>query len=528
MKNCLVCILDSIRYDIVDRDCEDGILNKINLIEKVDTPNLDRLVETGVSVPNMHAPWPGTPPSVASILTGLYPREHGVFASAKAHSIFPKVSGLEKQFAEGGYHTIFWTDFLQMKRVLRAEERFDEIEKGPMKKLIARIKKLNRDGKKVFVLMHTDDTHGSYMMSHYPPTENYHDRAIKWANSVSRLCKLNKNWTRKDALAPSDESGIDWESDRHFPVWKFQRDLQVKNPDWLEELDPNSLFQLLATMYVEGINHYDKFQLKELTDFLTEDPDGQETTTVITSDHGQTLRQRSGSTMPTFYHSGKPVQDLIRIPAIWVNSPLKQEQINRWKVTSSVDLAPTITDIFKFKQPQEVSGQNLGEKPPDNRRVYTEFSKTSPQRKQPPRFSVLSWNAVITSDGLKYYQPRPKIKEKDYQAPIDEFLFRCFYKIEGVLYDEGLLEPLVEQFEKNDTRRIRKMFVQNLKENSEKQNELYKWKEDHDENNNLLESEPEKWTPEAKKLDRNLNSRFDNMFEHQRIPEAFKVLEPES
>ncbi len=523
MKNCLICVLDSLRYDAVDRQFDRGLLSELGLQQKIQTSQLDRLKKAGVMTRRMISPWPGTAASLATILTGLYPREHGAFASANGRPMDPSTVGLEKLFKRAGYRTVFWTDFPKLKPVLQADSRFDECGQGPLKNLIERIKRLNHQGKPVFVLMHTDDTHGTYMMSNFPPTADYHDRAIAWANRLARLCELDYSWGRDDAQGVCQMPGISWESNRYYPVWKFHRELQVKTPDWLERIEPVRLFKLLVTMYIEGINHYDSYQLAELRRFLLTDEIGKNTVTVITSDHGQTLRRREGSRIPTFYHAGKPVEDLVHVPSIWLNSSLEQSDLDRWKISSSVDIAPTLSGLFDLSDPPAFSGNDLRHPPPAEYYVYTESSTISDLRDEFPRFCLVNWNAIISSRGYKYYRQLPALDENDLAAPVDQFIWRVFYKIRGETYRLEQLQPVVNKFLKNDSLARRVAFVRQMLETDPPERELYNWRQDYSESENLLSSISPTTAVLAQKLDRRLNQRFPNSFDCQEFPFAQPV-----
>ncbi|MFB6357210.1 MAG: alkaline phosphatase family protein, partial [bacterium] len=70
-RNCIVFVVDSLRFDAYSGTEKQGLLERWGLAKNLDTPNMDRLAGKGVEVPNLHAPAPFTPPSVATIVSGL-------------------------------------------------------------------------------------------------------------------------------------------------------------------------------------------------------------------------------------------------------------------------------------------------------------------------------------------------------------------------------------------------------------------------------------------------------------------------
>ena len=66
-QNVLLVTIDTLRYDALS--CDGG---------RATTPNLDRLAADGARFTFAHASAPLTLPSHTTILTGLYPYEHGV------------------------------------------------------------------------------------------------------------------------------------------------------------------------------------------------------------------------------------------------------------------------------------------------------------------------------------------------------------------------------------------------------------------------------------------------------------------
>ena len=68
------------------------------------TPGSDRLAAEGALFENAFADSPWTTPSMASVLTGTYPTQHG-FKSTNAHRLAPENVTLAERLSEAGYTT---------------------------------------------------------------------------------------------------------------------------------------------------------------------------------------------------------------------------------------------------------------------------------------------------------------------------------------------------------------------------------------------------------------------------------------
>ncbi len=69
-----------------------SMLGKVNKILK--TPNLDKLADEGMSFDRAYCPNPTCSPSRSSLLTGMYPSEHGCWSlGTKLNEDIPTLSG---------------------------------------------------------------------------------------------------------------------------------------------------------------------------------------------------------------------------------------------------------------------------------------------------------------------------------------------------------------------------------------------------------------------------------------------------
>jgi len=115
LPNVLLISIDTLRADRVGRRGSEGSL----------TPHLDTLAARGVRFTHASAPRAKTTPSLASVMTGLYPHEHGVrdLARPLAGRAEGGPSTLAEAFAEGGWRTAAIVGNYVLRRELAGLER---------------------------------------------------------------------------------------------------------------------------------------------------------------------------------------------------------------------------------------------------------------------------------------------------------------------------------------------------------------------------------------------------------------------
>jgi len=90
----------------------------------VRTPHIDALAADGMRWANTFAQASWTRPSVATILTGLYPSSHG--AMHKADRLPDRVDTLAEVLGRGGYHTVGFADNANISEAFNFQQGFDE------------------------------------------------------------------------------------------------------------------------------------------------------------------------------------------------------------------------------------------------------------------------------------------------------------------------------------------------------------------------------------------------------------------
>jgi arylsulfatase A-like enzyme len=114
MPNVLLIMVDTLRADHLS--CYGG--------SPVQTPHIDQLASGGLRYANTFSQASWTRPSVATILTGLYPSSHG--AVHKADRLPDRVETLAEMLQRGGYRTVGFANNANVSAAFNFQQGFDE------------------------------------------------------------------------------------------------------------------------------------------------------------------------------------------------------------------------------------------------------------------------------------------------------------------------------------------------------------------------------------------------------------------
>lgn len=517
LTNCVFLMIDSLRFDAVrgidPRD--DGYLEGEGLRENLETPSFDYLVDHGVTIPRMHAPFPATPPSTASVLTGLYPREHGICGFNRP--LLNEVKTLPEYFSDAGYHTVLMNG-IDVFSINGIGDRFDEYVFGSIRDLTRLVEDKNEEGTPVFAFFHTMDVHRPYFLSRYPVTPSVHEYALELLNNWSERADFNCPDTLSDTFRKPEEKLARYEG-TGTKAWDAMFEIQHNIWGEVQLDDPVSM---LADMYVKGVNWFDRSHLSRYVDFLESSGAGANTVTVLTGDHGETPREFGGS--ESFYHGGKPVEDVIQVPGIISHTDLDDHTMDDWDLTSLVDWTPTLLSLFNIDyEDDDLSGLNLLESPPEDRYVYSENAEQI-ESEDFPRDAVLHWHTAIGSDGYKYYRMGLPVEEDDFEREMEVFIEIMARKLCINTPKEELVEKWLSRAQDGDEQAVKQELVEELAGRcSIEDPELYHWQNDFLETDDLLGSEPREHQQLSNRMDKRLCGRFTDPGEIARNQEDTEV-----
>ena len=279
------------------------------------TPNIDKIAKEGVVFLNAYCQIPTTDPSHASILTGTYPRTHGLVMNGG--KIAKKdIPSLAEWFKKNGYLTAAITsrpilepkrmgikgfDYTNVPKNYKADSRRAQNTYGRAIEWLD--KNYNKD---IFLWVHFWDPHDEYEP---PPPFN-----SKFNNAYKGPYKRTKE---KHGFIASDKK-------------RYTED----------EL------QYIEALYNGEIAFVD-YYVGKLMDYFDKKSEGKEVAPlfIITADHGETLGELQDRLNYAFRHAKFVRYNTIHVPLIikWKGVLPSGKTFN--EIVESVDIAPTIVEL---------------------------------------------------------------------------------------------------------------------------------------------------------------------------------------
>lgn len=317
---------------------------------------IKKLSETGITFQNAYSTSSWTKPTISSILSGLYPREHGV--GTLTGSLNNEIKTLPGFLKEHNYqtsavisHTILdeksniLKDFDFVKNVNRHDPHAAIVANTVTDTVISRLN--NRDKSKPFL-----------MFAHYfDPHYNYQDhKSIEYTD-------------------PNYKGNVT--SGLHI--------IKLRNLKFNDE-DKKQL----QNLYHEEITYTDR-ALQRLYDYLKDNKLLDNTIIIFTADHGEELLDRDW-----IGHTKTLYNELIRVPLIISASNLKHKEI--FNNVSQIDILPTILNLLNIDNSQ-FNGLNLTKVVKPNRTLFSEVIFSSSRHvKDANKISVINDNYKLILD----------------------------------------------------------------------------------------------------------------------------------
>lgn len=511
MQNFVLTVIDGLRGDIPNFDkLEQIVSDEVSIDRDLDT--LEEIFNGGTSIPSWRSNHLQPEPSVASLLTGLYPREHGIFGTGE--NLRPGVETLMDCLSDNNFHSILMNGHETYYRNGIAS-RFTETIMGPPQRLFTKIKTINEQDKSVFVLYEPLELREPYLLSKFPPDEDYHKLALREASKISSTFNLGQNFEREDVHLMTSDWEVPHAGSDQLPVWEVLINFVHKHhrPD---TISLKNTIDHLVRYYLYTVELISKYHLKRIQKFTEEDDVGKKTSFFLTSNSSHGLTERNSQ--KTFGLRKKPTEDALNVPALFLN--LEDDSFGEHQLTSHIDFMPTILDAFDLDYSEDISGQSLYEKDFDRQKLYAEASRTfktssrneSNKAEDSEKKSVISWSCLIDQDGWKLYRRGMPITEKDLQLPVKDFIWTIMAKIALTSLSEGELSERTERFNSDDSYEARKQLAHQLQENSDPDYELYNWKKDYLEDDNLLMDDSPELEEKIKGLIQQLEERFEDPY----------------
>ncbi|MFT7464135.1 MAG: arylsulfatase A-like enzyme [Pseudohongiellaceae bacterium] len=320
------------------------------------TPQLDAFAKTAQRFTQARSPSTWTLPSVASLLYGVHPGQHGGVDRSR-HPSSPAAT-LAETFAAAGYRTVAVTDSAFVSRrygLDRGFEWFQELHQGSLPTTLEVAEQLldADDGRPLLLMVHSYHTHTPYLPS--------------------------------DATRAALQEQLGIPKGQHDFLW-FEAALAKLEADAMalgkktDDIDTRAaaLAPSLANLRLATVRELDT-SFGQLLELLEERSLADDAIILFTSDHGDAFHEHG-----FFFHGRTVFDELLRVPLI-VRAPSLEPALVAAPV-SLVDIAPTLTQLAGLSVDPLWSGPSLID-PQPGRYVY---SFNWPDADSAPMMSVVA------------------------------------------------------------------------------------------------------------------------------------------
>ncbi|HYN20600.1 MAG TPA: sulfatase [Thermoanaerobaculia bacterium] len=284
------------------------------------SPFLDSLAQRATLFEEAYAQFPSTLVSHMSMLTGLHPREHGVFPPNAVLS--PEVEMLPEVFRRYGFRTAGFTEggFMSgrfgFRRGFEAFVARDRNRNRPLEQTFRRgirfLEGLKKD-ERFLLFLHTYAVHAPY-----DAPDRYREPFWPGAPPAGAIPATGPALTRQNALGEAlPQPAVNW----------------------------------LTALYDAGIRQTDEVLQTFFADLerlgLADD-----VTVVVTSDHGEELQEHGRFNHTQLY------REVLRVPLL-VLHPDQRSAVRHAGVVQLIDLAPTLYELARLKPSGSPTGNSL-------------------------------------------------------------------------------------------------------------------------------------------------------------------------
>ena len=307
------------------------------------SPAMDKLAREGVLFKNAYAPSSWTLPSTASLLTSLYPREHGATDTTKA--IARKAVGLAERLHKAGYDTAAFSANYSLVTAERGFDRgCDHFELFVKEGSEISAEELNRSRKLLDFAMKIKAV----------DAEELNAAALKWFDGreeTSRPVFMYLHYM-----------------DPHSPYEAPEPFRTVFDPHYTGEVDGTNVFgaiyrdefelterdkEHVIALY-DGEIAYADTQIRDLLNELDKRGLLDDALVIITADHGEEMFERGKiGHGPTLY------DEVVRVPLIMWQKQFEQAGTTVDAYASLVDVVPTVLSVCGIERKGALRGTPL-------------------------------------------------------------------------------------------------------------------------------------------------------------------------
>lgn len=300
-KNIIIITIDTLRADHLSYN---GYFRRTS-------PNIDEFSIKSINFKNSFSVSSATWPSLTSLMTSVYPSQHGVIFNG--YKLTKKIISLPEVLMENNYQTAAILG--NMKRA--SHNGYDYIFKAPndelvVSKAISKIQQYKK--RRFFIWIHFLGPHASY--------------------SAPEIFYSKHNLSPEEARL-----GL---ISNHYKLFENNKSL---TPDTLDKIIHLYDINIEYTDYLAGLILKKIYELKL----------NNNTIIVISADHGEELCQHHNF----LYHSGSLYDATLHIPLLIYIPHIKTKKSQINNIVSIIDIAPTILDILNLPIPSSFKGESL-------------------------------------------------------------------------------------------------------------------------------------------------------------------------
>ena len=313
-KNIILVLVDALRADHL------GIYG----YNKNTTPNIDSLAQNSLFCTNAFSQSTYTPTSMASLFTGTYPFVHKVFVPPnvdKKYSVLPKsLCIISEALHDFGFYTTAILSNGWISPNSNYDQGFDEF------LLVKRKDRIIIDNAIEFIKEKKDENFFLYI--HLLDLHDYF-----WLN------KKNENKKFLKSTYNLSKKMNELHSTKQSDIYKY-----LINPEKEVNISNNDL-EYLIDRYDSRLYYTDQL-IGELIKALQDEQIFKKSMIVITADHGEKFFEHG-----ELVHGGNTVyNEVVHVPLIIHNKLLFPRQKKVERLVESIDIFPTIIDIFDMNE----------------------------------------------------------------------------------------------------------------------------------------------------------------------------------
>ncbi len=289
-----------------------------------ETPHIDRLAAEGALFENAWTDTPWTTPSMASVMTGVYPTRHG-FRSTNQNRLGPENLTLAEVLGASGYATAAVIGSFPLDAIFQLDQGFDRYD----------------DTFTTPIWIHPDVEPG--------PLESEF-REVPEEQAMFAMAKAMNDSRRTDEEVT--DAAVEWLRDapsRPFFLWVHYFGPHSK-PDW--RVPERERLRRQLARYAPDVRIVDR-EIGRLLDGL-EETGAADALVIFHADHGESLGENE------YVGHGQLLNDVsMRIPLIlrWPGRIAAGRRIG--ELARNVDIFPTVLEAARIPVPGTLSGRSL-------------------------------------------------------------------------------------------------------------------------------------------------------------------------